>query len=360
MASASNTASFDLGFSRFKSTSEDKWCKILEDRNCESTNKVAKHMRNILEAYIFEKDLPSFDQTLDAALPALLEHFYTDLRQKNRQMYKLQSLKCILAGLNRFIKEQRGIDIITDSRFHKTNEMFKGMAKVTCKAGLGSTSSFPPIPDEDLECLITYFYQDFEEPNPRKLQQAVIFSLMFHTCRRGRENMHEMKPDTYCVEHDAQNCKFVQLLYFWHYFSCFRWLLVPCKPLWTLQEENPQQTGMSVTKTKEESEIYRCCLVWQSLAGCQQAGTFMKDLSNDAGLSAVYTNHSIRATCITSLDAAGFESHHIMSISSHKSKTTVCAYAKKCPENKKFEMSEALSTKITSPAAPVKKLKEHK
>ncbi len=78
----------------------------------------------------------------------------------------------------------------------------------------------------------------------------------------------------------------------------------------------------------------------------------MKDLSNDAGFSATYTNHSICATCITSLDAAGFESCHIISVSSHKSETTVHAYAKKCPENKKFEISEALSTKITAPGKP--------
>lgn len=194
-----NAASFDLGFSRFTATTEEERRQILQDRNCHSTNQATKHMKTILEQYIIEKDLPAIEATPDAELPNLLERFYTDLCQKNGERYKLQSLKCIRAGLNRYFKEECSIDIISDVRFHKTNEMPKGVAKVTCKAGLGSTSSFPVIPDEDMICLGDYFYQDFDnatEVNPKKLQQAVLFSLMYFTCRHGRENLHDMKPET--------------------------------------------------------------------------------------------------------------------------------------------------------------------
>ncbi len=80
--------------------------------------------------------------------------------------------------------------------------------------------------------------------------------------------------------------------------------------------------------------------------GTTKLGAFMKDLSSNAHLSAVFTNHSIRATCITNLDQAGFESRHIMSISSHRSESTVKTYTKKCPEAKKHQMSDALADKI--------------
>ena len=71
---------------------------------------------------------------------------------------------------------------------------------------------------------------------------------------------------------------------------------------------------------------------------------FMKKLSEKAGLSQIYTNHCIRATVITQLDKAGFEARHIRAVSGHKSDETIKSYSVKCPENKKREMSDALST----------------
>ena len=210
---SSANPNFDLGFSHFQSNSEAQLHYILEQRNCESTNRATKHMKAILDQYILEKDLPTIENTPDAELPRLLECFYTDLCTKTGEMYKLQSLKCIRAGLNRYFKEERSVDIIADIHFNKTNEMFWGMAKITRKAGLRATNSFPVIPDEDMEHLGNYFYQNFDNidiVNPKKLQQAVIFSVIYFTCRWGRENLYNMKLNTYCVKLDASNRKYVQ------------------------------------------------------------------------------------------------------------------------------------------------------
>ena len=71
---------------------------------------------------------------------------------------------------------------------------------------------------------------------------------------------------------------------------------------------------------------------------------FMKlSLVKSVSLSQEYTNHSIRATVISTLDAAGFEARHIITLSSHKSESTIKEYSTKCPENKKREMFESLS-----------------
>ena len=78
--------------------------------------------------------------------------------------------------------------------------------------------------------------------------------------------------------------------------------------------------------------------------------SFMKLLCEEANLvQKIYTNHSIRATCISKLDRAGFEARHITSLSGHKCESTVKEYAISCPEVKKREMFEAL--------VPNKKLK---
>lgn len=72
----------------------------------------------------------------------------------------------------------------------------------------------------------------------------------------------------------------------------------------------------------------------------------MKTISSDAGLSQVYTNHCIRATCITTLDNNGFEARHIMSITGHKSETSIRAYSKTGLETKK-RMCDVLSNSTT-------------
>ena len=81
--------------------------------------------------------------------------------------------------------------------------------------------------------------------------------------------------------------------------------------------------------------------------------TFMRRLAEEANLmNKQYTNHSIRATCISNLDRFGFEARHITAISSHKSESTIKEYSVKCPENKKREMFQALSTTLHGHQSP--------
>ena len=60
----------------------------------------------------------------------------------------------------------------------------------------------------------------------------------------------------------------------------------------------------------------------------------------------LYTNHCIRATCITSLDQHGIEDRHIMSVSGHKSETSINSHSKYVSESKKQEMLSVLRSCI--------------
>lgn len=91
--------------------------------------------------------------------------------------------------------------------------MFKGITKNACHEGCGSTDSFPTIPDEDMLKLGNYFCQEINDPtailSPKKLQEAVMFFLMYFTCCRGRENIHSMTPNSYEVKTDENSMKYV-------------------------------------------------------------------------------------------------------------------------------------------------------
>lgn len=79
--------------------------------------------------------------------------------------------------------------------------------------------------------------------------------------------------------------------------------------------------------------------------GKNTIGDKMKTLSKKSGLSKVYTNHCLRATCVTTLDSVGFEARHIMGVSGHKAETSIRNYSR-VDEAKKREMSLALSSKM--------------
>ena len=99
-----------------------------------------------------------------------------------------------------------------------------------------------------------------------------------------------------------------------------------------------------------DNEWYESCPVGHDLLE-----RFMKHLSKAAKLSMqVYTNHSIQATCIGTLDKGSFKAWQITAISSHKNESTVHQYSTKCPENKKREMFKALAESVI----PKKKAKE--
>lgn len=82
------------------------------------------------------------------------------------------------------------------------------------------------------------------------------------------------------------------------------------------------------------------------VVGKNSLGSMMSTISKDCNLSVKYTNHCIRATCITLLDESGYEGRHIIGITKHKSETSLKHYASHLSETKKHQMSNALANKI--------------
>ena len=98
-----------------------------------------------------------------------------------------------------------------------------------------------------------------------------------------------------------------------------------------------------------QGEVFYADTEWyeRRRVGHHTLESLMKTLINNASLECkMYTNHSIRATVIGMLDDKGFEARHITAISSHKNESTIKTYSKKCPEEKKKEMYDALNEQI--------------
>ena len=71
-------------------------------------------------------------------------------------------------------------------------------------------------------------------------------------------------------------------------------------------------------------------------------GNMMVSISTDADLSKRYTNHCIRATCVSLLDES-FDPTHIMGVSMHKSLSSILSYRGRVKKSKKRDMSHSLT-----------------
>ena len=74
----------------------------------------------------------------------------------------------------------------------------------------------------------------------------------------------------------------------------------------------------------------------------------MKKISKRLNLSRIYTNHCIRATCVTMLSAHGLEARHIMRVTGHKSESSLRSYDNDNSEKQKRLISSILTKALTS------------
>ena len=68
-----------------------------------------------------------------------------------------------------------------------------------------------------------------------------------------------------------------------------------------------------------------------------------KAICVEAGMENSYSNHCLRATAVTALDDAGYEARDIMTVSGHRSESSIRSYSRTSEDNKK-KMSATLSS----------------
>ena len=78
--------------------------------------------------------------------------------------------------------------------------------------------------------------------------------------------------------------------------------------------------------------------------GINKLGSLMKEISSGAELSRIYTNHSVRATCITSLSKANVPSRHIMAINGHKSESSLQHYNQRPSQSQFYEYLSSIAS----------------
>ena len=192
---------------RFKAISEEQMDQILVQSTSDSVKIANKTWLKAFEQFLAENEmLPA--ASLDVHdIDGALAKFYSTLKRKDQTNCKNSTLKACRAALKRVLKDIKGIDIVADPKFVKSNDIFKGVAKINKAAGFGNVQSKATITETDMKKINFWFEEWFLSGNPtaEQLQKYVLFAILYQFIRRGRENLRCMKRDTFAVGFDENS-----------------------------------------------------------------------------------------------------------------------------------------------------------
>ena len=128
----------------FKSRSEEETEQILKGKDKTSTQRATDIYLRQFKCFLHVKSLPQVEDIATPDLDGILFQFYSSIQPQKKEDYCVQTLKCTCAGLNRYFRKERGIDIAKDSMFTRANEMLKAVQIDAKKKGLGAKKHIPP------------------------------------------------------------------------------------------------------------------------------------------------------------------------------------------------------------------------
>ena len=117
--------------------------------------------------------------------------------------------------------------------------------------------------------------------------------------------------------------------------------------LWNFSSQSLIQNAMRYFNTRRE--IGASDQVWYENRplGVNKLSTTMKEISKEANLSRIYTNHSLRATAITLWANAGLSDREIMAISGHRSEASLRSYHQQPSVNQLRKCSDVLTVALS-------------
>lgn len=304
-----------------------------------------------------------------------LQTFYVSARKRDGSFYNKQSLTAIRAALDRYLRSppiNKPFSIVGDSQFTEANKTLNNFLKTLHKKGdIAPTVHKQPLTKEHVDKLYAAGeLVEFDSVNPGKLQQTAWFFISLFLGKRGRENQHMMKKNMLVLRQSANGESFLEI-------SRERGAVLATKNhQGGLDDKDDESNG----KIFEISGSKRCPVkviteylshlspqssnlfqkprnpcksfnpasdsVWycSSPLGHNTIENMLRGMTTRAGIQPHLTNHSIRATTVTVLSAANYESRHIKAITGHRSEASIESYS----DRPTFQQFKAMSNAIAS------------
>lgn len=291
-----------------------------------------------------------------------LRLFYFSLKCKDGRPYAPRSLIGIRAAIHRYLispKVNRKINILADVEFTRANAMLKTMIGKWLREGKKS-KTFDAIEKNDMEKIRKYF----DRSSPISLQHEVWYNIVYYFGLRGRETISQLDMNSLRLETDETGRRFL--------FINHQTLSKNVKASLSQKEFEDFKTVRMYDAPDNASACpvaaflaykSRCSptnnylfprplknwnskVIWyseKSKLGKDTIGEFMKSISIAAGLDKKYTNHCVRVTVVSELNAQGFTSAQIASVTGQKRIESVDRYIRR-RDSEKRNISDALTT----------------
>ena len=308
-----------------------------------------------------------------------LQRFYLSARRRDGTFYNKKSLTAIRAALDRHLRSpplNKPFSIIGDPLFTEANKTLSNYLKTLSKRGdIAPTVHKQALTKEVIEKLYDEGeLVEFDTLNPGKLQQTAWFFISLFLGKRGRENQLTMKKTMLALRktpageeyYEVSNERGAVLATKNHQgglhdqddesngkvFERPGSKRCPVKLISKyLRHLNPDSSNLfqrprSPCKSfnPAKDEVWFCSVP----LGHNTLENMLRGMTSRAGIQPYLTNHSIRATTVTVLSAANYESRHIKAITGHQSEASIESYSNTPTFHQFKAMSNAIADFVDS------------
>ena len=278
-----------------------------------------------------------------------VKKLYVEVRKKDGSFYQRTSVRGLRAGIHRYIREppfsRTDLSLFRDnSAFDEANDVLDAHLRVLKKQGeLKATDHFPPISQPDLEKIGEFLRSSITEPmDPTDLTLAGWFVLTFHLGLRGREMQLDLRKQDLAISTDGEGKQYAHLSTSFSQKNHSGDLSSLSDDVSTGRVQDEIQVEIvkrlislghpKVDRLFQRANVHRKkqddpYFVAAPL-GKDSIGKFMSKISEKANLSRRYTNHSVRASCLTVLQSENVGDRHIASVTMHRNISSLVSYGR--------------------------------
>lgn len=321
--------------------------ELKENAKNKNTTKATQTWLNVWQKWANERKVnPKLEEYEHKDLDKMLQMFYAEIRTKDGLEYEPESLKTMLAALDRHLKEHGyKYSIIRDREFHQSKLVLEGKVKHLRQQGKGKRpNAANALTTAEEEMLWTQ--QSLGNSSPKVLSQTMWWILTQHFGFRGRQEHHSMDVEDFAFCVDDSGTEYVTF------------------------KENPTKTRQGGLNTKHRSVLpkmfatggQRCPVellkqylnrrppelrekgpfylalienpktnVWykKQRLGVNSIDNMMKNVIKSTPLetsSKRLTNHTARKTVVKKLRAASVERQSIIQVTGHANEKSLNDY----------------------------------
>ena len=196
--------------SRFAISSKDGIQNLKETTSNDNTRKSTQTWINVWRSWAEERGInPSLEENSAEVLDSILQQFHAEVRNKRGESHEPESLKVMMASLDRYLRERNyPHSIIKDRQFQQSKKVLEGQAKLLRQEGKGkrpNASSALSIAEEEA----LWENGKLGSSSPRVLCYTVWWILTQHFGLWGRQEHHSMNVEDFNLCRDDRGIEYI-------------------------------------------------------------------------------------------------------------------------------------------------------